>query len=181
MKTRKESDYIQAIRSQKPLPQQKMITELPVGKSRLDVLLVGEGTGIVYEIKSERDTLRRLKTQLQDYQKVFSLINIVTHTEKEKALFQILESYPAVGVQILDDNGALHCQKEAVHNDSFLNLESINQIFRKDERNKVLLKYFGQLPQVSDFQYYRTCLEWMKQLDVKTVQEELLLALEKRK
>lgn len=55
------------------------LTELPVANSKTDMIFVDENdVGIVYEIKTELDTLNRLENQIQDYYKAFPYIYAVT-------------------------------------------------------------------------------------------------------
>ena len=53
-----------------------MLTEFRVGPCKADVVILN-GTGTVYEIKSERDSLTRLKEQIIAYSKVFAKVNII--------------------------------------------------------------------------------------------------------
>lgn len=53
-----------------------MLSEFRAGKSKADIVILN-GTATVYEIKSERDTLARLSSQIADYKKVFAKVNVV--------------------------------------------------------------------------------------------------------
>lgn len=53
-----------------------MLTEFRVGSSKADVVILN-GTSTVYEIKSERDSLARLYTQLSSYQNVFDRVYVI--------------------------------------------------------------------------------------------------------
>lgn len=68
----------------------KIVNEMGVlhGQSRVDVATIN-GIFHGYEIKSESDTLERLPTQIEDYNKVFDRVTLVvssTHLEKAKIL-----------------------------------------------------------------------------------------------
>ena len=72
-----------------------MISEFRVGDCKADVVILN-GTGIVYEIKSERDSLSRLKKQIAEYTKVFAKVNVIVG---ENHLEAVLDSVPGdVGV-----------------------------------------------------------------------------------
>ena len=53
-----------------------MLTEFRVGNCRADVVVLN-GTSTAYEIKSERDRLDRLQTQVSAYLKVFANVNVI--------------------------------------------------------------------------------------------------------
>src|SRR5262245_42464473 len=53
-----------------------MLTEFRVGANKADVAILN-GTSTVYEIKSERDSLKRLAAQLASYRMVFAKVNVI--------------------------------------------------------------------------------------------------------
>lgn len=54
-----------------------MLNEFRVGDCKADVVVLN-GTSTVYEIKSERDSLARLASQVAAYRRVFMRVNVVT-------------------------------------------------------------------------------------------------------
>lgn len=75
-------------------PDTRIINELAVcgGQSRVDVAVVN---GILhgYEIKSESDTLCRLPTQMEDYNKVFERVTIVAAEEYIPKVRELVPSW----------------------------------------------------------------------------------------
>jgi hypothetical protein len=53
-----------------------MLNEFRVGECKADVAILN-GTGTVYEIKSERDSLSRLEKQIETYKKVFARVFVI--------------------------------------------------------------------------------------------------------
>lgn len=53
-----------------------MLTEFRIGSSKADMIILN-GTGTVYEIKSDLDSLARLKGQIDNYRKAFSKIYVI--------------------------------------------------------------------------------------------------------
>ena len=51
---------------------------------------------------------------------------------------------------------------------------------RKKEFESILLKHYGKLPAVNNFQYYRECLKWARRINIKTFQKDMLECLKKR-
>ena len=86
------------------------IQEFRVGSSLAD-LVVLNGTSTVYEIKSERDTLRRLASQIKNYAKVFERTYVVTSASKAQSLEHDLPEH--VGIITLSRDYTLQTVREA--------------------------------------------------------------------
>lgn len=74
----------------------------------------------------------------------------------------------------------LYIKKKAACNAGSLSHDVLFRILRKKEFESIVLKYFGKLPDVSDFVYYGTCLELLKNLDIVLFQKEVMSCLRKR-
>ena len=156
------------------------LTELPVAKSKTDMIFVDENdVGIVYEIKTELDTLNRLESQIQDYYKAFPYIYVVTSSNHLHQLEQVLEGTNVGIIELTNDNKFVY-RKEVAYNASSLSHDVLFRILRKKEFESIVLKYFKELPEVSDFVYYGTCLELLKNLDIVLFQKEVMSCLRKR-
>lgn len=156
------------------------LTELPVANSKTDMIFVDENdVGIVYEIKTELDTLNRLKSQVQDYYKAFPYIYVVTSSSHLQQLEQVLEGTNVGIIELTNDNEFVY-RKEAACDTTSLSHDVLFKILRKKEFESIVLKYFGKLPDVSDFVYYGTCLELLKNLDIVLFQNEVMSCLKKR-
>lgn len=157
-----------------------VLTELPVANSKTDMIFVDENdVGIVYEIKTELDTLNRLENQIQDYYKAFPYVYVVTSSSHLRQLEQVLEG-TSVGIIELTNNNEFVYRKETTCNTASLSHDVLFRILRKKEFESIVLKYFGKLPDVSDFVYYGTCLELLKNLDIVLFQKEVMSCLRKR-
>lgn len=156
------------------------LTELPVADSKTDMIFVDENdVGIVYEIKTELDTLNRLENQIQDYYKAFPYVYVATSSSHLRQLEQVLEG-TSVGIIELTNNNEFVYRKEATYNTGNLSHDVLFRILRKKEFESIVLKYFGKLPDVSDFVYYGTCLELLENLDIVLFQKEVMSCLRKR-
>lgn len=156
------------------------LTELPVADSKTDMIFVDENdVGTVYEIKTELDTLNRLENQIQDYYKAFPYVYVATSSNHLHQLEQILEGINAGIIELTNDNKFVY-RKEAAYNASSLSHDVLFRILRKKEFESIVMKYFGKLPDVSDFVYYETCLELLKNLDIVLFQKEVMSCLRKR-
>jgi hypothetical protein len=87
-----------------------MLSEFRVGACKADLVILN-GTSTVYEIKSERDNLDRLPSQIASYFKVFSRVNIIT---SENHVDAVLGSVSAdVGVLLLSNRLKISTVREA--------------------------------------------------------------------
>lgn len=131
------------------------LTEVPVGNSKADFILIN-GKAVVYEIKTALDNLDRLAGQIEDYYKAFSRVVVVTSEKNFDAVQQRLQNSP-VGICLLTNKGTLSVRKEPVEYCDMLSKSIMFKILRKNEYEQILLKRFGTLPDVSQFEYYRSC------------------------
>lgn len=154
------------------------LTELPIGNSKADFVMIN-GKGVVYEIKTDLDNFQRLQSQINDYYKVFSYVNVVVSKRQVDKVKEFLEN-TKVGIFELTDSGKLICRKKTYCNNSELSYEAMFQILRKKEFEKILLDYFGKLPEVNNFEYYRECLRWMKELNIVRLQKKVMRSLKQR-
>lgn len=68
-----------AARLRRELPSARIIHELPVGGSRADLAAVEPSRVLLFEIKSEKDVLDRLSTQMRDYCRAAHATVLVAH------------------------------------------------------------------------------------------------------
>ena len=156
------------------------LTELPVANSKPDFMTVDkDDVGIVYEIKTDLDSLQRLETQIRAYYKVFSSVYVVTGKKYIEEVETMLQN-TNVGIIELTANNELVYKKIATCDTSHLSHETLFKVLRKKEFESIVLNYFGELPHVSDFVYYRTCFGLLKQLNIIKFQKEVMHCLGQR-
>jgi len=138
------------------------LTEVPVKKSKADFVLIN-GKAVVYEIKTELDTLERVRSQIDDYFSAFTNVCIIS---SEKHFEKILNIYDgtAVGVCVLTSKNTISLKKKPVEDRSRLDQEIIFKILNKIEFENVLRSYYGELPDVPSVFYYKKCLELFKSI-----------------
>lgn len=87
-----------------------MLSEFRAGSARADLVILN-GTATVYEIKSERDSLTRLATQVSEYRKVFSKVNVIA---SENHIKGVMASVPEeVGILCLSRRYRITTEREA--------------------------------------------------------------------
>lgn len=158
-----------------------VLNEFKVGQSIADLVFIN-GENRVFEIKTELDSPERLKTQILDYQKVFSEIYIVTHwTLKEKYLKILQKNYPNVGLYELRENLEIMQVKEANVCNDFLHNDTLFKLLRKEEYCNLLKVQFGDLPNVPNTLFFKECIKLAKTINVNDLQKLVFKQLKKRK
>lgn len=154
------------------------LTELPVAKSKADFVLIN-GRAVVYEIKTELDNLDRLDGQIASYYKAFNHVCVLSY---ESNADMILSKYAdtSVGVYAITSKGTIRQIKEPAENSDHLMAETMFYMLRKHEYENILVKYYGDLPHVSQFKYYDTCLNLFRELGVDNVYNATLKELKRR-
>lgn len=154
------------------------LTELPIANSKADFIMIN-GKGVVYEIKTDLDNLLRLKSQIEDYYKVFSYVNVVVG-KKQAAKVKEFLNQTDVGIYELTEKGKMICRKKATCRREYLSYDAMFHLLRKTEFEDILMQQFGKLPQVNSFEYYRECLKWIKKINIVTLQKKVMFCLKQR-
>lgn len=156
-------------------------SEMTVGKSKADFVLINHNHGIVYEIKTDLDNLDRLAHQLEDYGNAFVEVYVVTSEKNYYPVYKVLkESNPSVGIIVLTDKVRLSVRKKATKNYSNLNHVVLFKLLRKREYEEILFSKFKRLPEVKPVQHFKTSLQWFKTLDIGEAQVLVMNQLQKR-
>lgn len=122
-----------------------LLTEFRVGNCKADIAILND-TSTVYEIKSERDRLDRLPSQMEAYRKVFVNVNIVA---AEKHVAAILDTVPEdVGVLVLNDRFRISNIREAQPNVERLDSEAIFDSITRAEAVRLLQLLKIRVPSV---------------------------------
>jgi hypothetical protein len=142
------------------------LTQIPIGKSKADFILIN-GKAIVYEIKTELDSFDRLETQLRDYFKAFNHVCVVTSESHFDKISSILQNTP-VGIYILTKKNTISkgLKKEPTEHNTQLDHLAIFKVLHKSEHERILKKYFGQLPVTSQVFYYDECFSLFSRIPI---------------
>ena len=117
--------------------------ELGVGRSIVDVA-IANGTSTAYEIKTEFDTSKRLKSQTSDYLKVFDKVYVVTHPAHVERYLRDLD--PRVGLIVLSKETSLTPYREAINNEKNVDARAIFRCLRRNEYLHAINMLFGETP-----------------------------------
>lgn len=154
------------------------LTEISIGKSKADFVLIN-GRAIVYEIKTELDNLDRLESQIANYFKAFTRVSILASEDHVNLLQKRLGNSP-VGICILTKKGTIKESKQPQEYVDNLNKDTMFRILRKQEYEELIIKYYGTLPDVSQFEYYKACKYLFCLIDTYVLYKEFVATLKKR-
>ncbi|AET59454.1 hypothetical protein HPL003_13515 [Paenibacillus terrae HPL-003] len=140
------------------------LTEVPIRKSKADFVLIN-GKAVVYEIKTELDSFDRLGSQLNDYYAAFNNVCVVTCESHYKKLNRLLNN-TSVGISVITDRNTISIRKEPVEDNSRLNHKAMFGILRKQEFERIISNFYGELPSTSQFNYYKECFHLFEKIDI---------------
>lgn len=154
------------------------LTEVPVGKSIADFILIN-GSATVYEIKTELDSLDRLKSQLNNYYRAFSKVCVIT---SESYLEKTLKDFENtnVGICVLSKRNTISEKKEVIEDFSRLDYEAMFKILRKKEYEEIINFHYSYLPDVKPVKYYSECLRMFKNIEIEVAYDYMLKILKQR-
>lgn len=151
-----------------------LLNEFRAGVSKADAVVLN-GTSTVYEIKSERDSLARLASQLTDYQKVFARTNVIT---SEKQVASVLAAVPEqVGVLCLTKRYQISTIREATEQPELLRSVSMFNSLRRNEAQIILENIGVDFPEVPNTLLHQELSKLFKELDPLQVHSEMVKVL----
>lgn len=153
------------------------LRELSINKSKVDFIHINSDATI-YEIKSELDTFDRLNNQIKDYYKAFKYVNVLTCSSKLEKLYKVLDN-ENVGIYIIDKDNLEVVRKAKEHKKSLEHIHMFKML-RKKEFENIILNNYGELPKTTDFEYYDTCFNLFRNIDIEICQLELINQLRSR-
>ncbi len=152
-----------------------MLSEFRIGSCKADLIILN-GTGTVYEIKSERDTLNRLNNQILNYRKAFGTIYVISGVDHIDEVLKTTDS--SIGVLSLTGRNKISTVRKAEEILDFICPITIFESLRLNEAKIIASKLgvnilnlpntqihsflrdeFSRLPPVS---VYRLMLETLK-------------------
>ncbi len=155
------------------------LTELPVASSKADFVLIN-GNAVVYEIKTDLDNFERLSGQIEDYYKAFSRVVVVTSEAHYEEIKKRLSDSP-VGICVLTKKETLSFRKDPMDFRDGISFDAMFKVLRKNEYESIIIKHFGELPKVSQFNYYRACHELFESLPKEEAYNSFVNALKNRR
>lgn len=153
-----------------------MLSEFRVGKSKADIVILN-GTSSAYEIKSERDKLDRLESQINSYLKVFARVNIITgenHLEEIKS-----KTSDEVGVLLLNDRYQISTIRKSVERKDRIEPQTLFESLQRKEQIEILMQFGVALPDVPNTQLHEALKEKFSKLPSAQVHDVTINTLKK--
>lgn len=139
-----------------------ILNEFRVGDSVADVVILN-GTSTVYEIKSERDTLKRLNSQLTNYSNVFAQTYVIVGHNHVRSVIDNVA--PRVGVLSLSQRYQISTVREARCSYSSVDPVAILNSVRVTEAKTILKSLGYRLPEVPNTRMHLALRDIFEELD----------------
>ena len=128
-----------------------MLSEFRVNNCKADVVILN-GTGTVYEIKSERDSLSRLEKQISAYRKVFAKVYVIAG---ENHIESVIDSVPKdVGIKVLSSAQNISEIRNAIDAPERTDPTEIFNSIRINEAKNILNRAGFECPEVPNTERY---------------------------
>lgn len=131
------------------------IREYPVGEAITDFIVCNDDDALVLEIKTELDTLKRLRKQIDNYYQAFDRVALVTVSDKVEAVTKNDIISPTVGIYEMQCDGQLLNLRKAVPYKDKLDAHIMFHLLRKSEYEAITEEVTGSRLQVNDFDYWK--------------------------
>jgi hypothetical protein len=122
-----------------------LLNEVRAGSCKADVVVLN-GTSTAYEIKSERDSLTRLKNQIENYRRVFAAVNVVVGKSHLSGVLEIAGE--DVGVITLSERYTFQTVRAPQNHPERVIPTMILDILRLDEATAILSCLGHEIPNV---------------------------------
>jgi hypothetical protein len=162
------------------------LSQMRIGRHIADFVMIN-GEGRVYEIKSDLDNYDRLYDQLSDFYKAFSKVSVLADIHERDSVERLLASFgdmgESVGIYVLSERDTIFgraSMREPKQFDEYLDHSCIFKLLRKREYENIVLRTFGELPQVAPVFHFRACFEMFEAIPIKEAQEWALGELKNR-
>ncbi|VVD80756.1 hypothetical protein PIN31009_01130 [Pandoraea iniqua] len=153
-----------------------LLTEFRAGACKADLAILN-GTGTVYEIKSERDSLSRLANQIENYRKVFAKVYVIAG---EAHVDDVIESTPNdVGVLSLVRWDRIRTVREAIDRPDLVCPTTIFESLRIAEAKTVLQNLGVQIPNIPNTMLWSSLRDLFKNLAPSEVHDQMVKTLRK--
>lgn len=140
------------------------INEFRVADAVADIALFN-GESKCFEIKSDLDSPQRLAVQMECYQRVFEQCYILVPADAVNAYRQVVDDNVGILTLRYCRNGKASIKVEQVaQKNKQVDVEVLMRSVRSEEYRWMVKKAFGKLPDVTDFEMYDACGDWLRQL-----------------
>jgi hypothetical protein len=153
-----------------------MLNEFRVGECKADLAILN-GTSTVYEVKSERDSLKRLERQLTAYLKVFAQVYVVAAEDHVDAVRGSVSG--DVGILLLNRRHQITTVRDAVDRPQRTSPAAIFDAIRTEEAQMILRAQGISVPVVPNTLLNSKLRELFIKLDAREAHDGMVRVLRK--
>lgn len=106
--------------------------EFPIPKTRADIIRIGD-LSFAYELKSTRDSFRRLNFQIKSLEKIFEIIYIVISADLINECNKYIDDSVGIYMYNINENKYMYELYRGAQNSQFLNPKDQLEILHKSE------------------------------------------------
>jgi hypothetical protein len=153
-----------------------MIHEFRVGDCKADVAILN-GTATVYEVKSERDSLTRLKRQIAAYATVFAKVYVIA---AESHISGVTDTVPDfVGILCLNNRHRISTLRDAIDQPERTSPGAIFDSIRTEEARSILSIFGVTVPPVPNTELHGVLRRAFVKLDPIQAQQGMVRVLKR--
>jgi hypothetical protein len=154
--------------------------EFKVGNSIVDFAMMN-GESKAFEIKTDLDTPKRLKKQIEDYKRIFNKCYIVVTSKNIPYYENIIEQEIGI-IELCIQKGKLILKEyRAAQNKVDIDKEILMSCLRIREYENIVQSYYHVLPTVPDYEMFDECLNLIKDIPHEQLNISFLQEIKKRK
>jgi hypothetical protein len=153
-----------------------MLSEFRAGACKADLAILN-GTSTVYEIKSDRDSLTRLKNQVANYRKVFAKIYVIAGEAHVQEVVDCTST--DIGVMSLERRERIRTVRDAVERPDLVCPISIFESLRSAEARTILQCLNVYVPDMPNTRLHSAMRECFAQLAPEDVHNQMVRTLKR--
>lgn len=151
-----------------------MLSEFRVSECKADLVILN-GTSTVYEVKSERDSLQRLKRQVAAYLSVFARVYVIAAEDHVAAIRTLVPE--DVGIVCLNRRHQISTIREAADNPARTSSVAIFNSLRTLEAKMILASHGVPIPQLPNTELHCALRRLFQQLSPRDAHDGMVEAL----
>lgn len=156
-----------------------MLTEFRVANCKADVVVLN-GTSCVYEVKSEFDSMERIKRQIGAYEMVFDETYIITSQSNVDKVEASIPPHVGIKVSLSNKNNTISKRRDAQSCKQRVKPAVIFDSLRKSEYIAIIKDIYGSVPDVPNTQIHKASKELFCKLPPEKAHSYMVETLKKR-
>lgn len=154
------------------------LSELPINNSKADMIMLN-GKAVVYEIKTELDSLQRIDKQLNDYYKAFTHVSVVVDESHKEKIIEKYKNSP-VGIYVITNRTTISTIKAPEFYEDSLDYLVMYKILRKPERYQIVNNFMDDIPSFNQFEEFEELFKLFNLIDINDLYNEFIKILKER-